>query len=225
MASGARFPESADWQSPADGEAFVRKRFNTSFIVGIDEAGRGPLAGPVTAAAVILPENYDLPGISDSKKLSAKKREALFAPIQEQAVAWAIADATPQEIDEINILQATFLAMRRALDEVLQQINEENWFVIVDGNHNIAGVDTSKQHPLIKGDALVASVAAASVLAKVSRDRKMEALDKLYPQYAFKQHKGYPSKQHIDALREYGYSSVHRKSFQVKALMQTKLDL
>ena len=177
-------------------------------VCGCDEAGRGPLAGPVVAAAVILPRGCVIEGLNDSKKLSEKKREALFDIICEQAVAYAIAEASPAEIDEINILNASMLAMRRAVEqlEVCPQL------ALVDGNRepNLGGVEV---RTIVKGDSLSASIAAASVLAKVTRDRYMEEQDELYPQYGFSVHKGYGTKAHYEALRTYGPSPIHRMTF------------
>ncbi|MBR2667252.1 MAG: ribonuclease HII [Oscillospiraceae bacterium] len=176
-------------------------------ICGVDEAGAGPLAGPVCAAAVILPAELEIPGLNDSKKLTEKKREALFPVIQEQAVAWAVAWATAEEIDEINILQARLLAMSRAV----AQLDPAPELALVDGNR-------APQLPiscvtLVQGDGRSANIAAASVLAKVSRDRYMLELAKQYPQYAFEKHKGYPTKLHYERLREFGPSPVHRRTF------------
>ncbi len=178
-----------------------------SLIAGVDEAGRGPLAGPVCAAAVILPRDVVIEGINDSKKLSEKKREALFDVIIEKAVAYAIEFAEPQVIDDINIRQATSLAMHRAVDNLQTAAD----FVIIDGNDKIA-YDIPYEY-VIKGDARSQTIAAASILAKVSRDRLMLELDKEYPQYGFAKHKGYGTKAHMESIREYGVSPVHRKSF------------
>ena len=176
-------------------------------ICGVDEAGRGPLAGPVYAAAVILPPNLEIPGLTDSKKLSDKKRRELFPVIQEQAVAYGIGSASEQEIDEINILQATFLAMRRAL----AQLTVTPDLVLIDGNR-----ETNFGLPVktvVKGDSLSANIAAASVLAKVSRDDWMLEMAKQYPQFGFEIHKGYPTRAHYDALRAHGPCPIHRMSF------------
>lgn len=178
-----------------------------SLICGIDEAGRGPLAGPVCAAAVILPENCIIDGLDDSKKLTEKKREALFDVITEKAIAYGIATASEKEIDEINILQATFLAMRRALNCLDSQPD----FALVDGNR-----DPGLPIPtltVVKGDSLSASIAAASILAKVTRDRLMLEADKTYPAYNFAKHKGYGTKVHYEALEKYGPCEIHRMSF------------
>ena len=176
-------------------------------ICGVDEAGRGPLAGPVCAAAVILPKDLELPGLTDSKKLTDKKRRELFPLIQEQAVAYGIGFATEQEIDEINILQATFLAMQRALDQLAVKPD----LALIDGNREKDfGVPVKT---VVKGDSLSANIAAASILAKVSRDNLMEEQAKIYPQYGFEIHKGYGTKAHYAALREFGHSPIHRMTF------------
>lgn len=177
-------------------------------ICGIDEAGRGPLAGPVFAAAVILNPADCIEGINDSKKLSEKKRELLFDQIRTRAAAYAIASASVEEIEEINILQATFLAMRRAVDA----LNPTPELLLVDGNRLPPDLSAPARY-VIKGDALSASIAAASILAKVSRDRYMLEMAQQYPQYAFEKHKGYGTSAHYEALRTYGPSSIHRMSF------------
>ena len=176
-------------------------------ICGVDEAGRGPLAGPVCAAAVILPRDLEIPGLNDSKKLTDKKRRELYDIILSQAEYYGIAFATEKEIDEINILQATFLAMERAV----AQLGIRPDLALVDGNrepHFPLPVKT-----VIKGDSLSANIAAASILAKVTRDRLMEELDETYPQYGFAVHKGYGTKRHYAALSEHGPSPVHRMTF------------
>ena len=176
-------------------------------ICGVDEAGRGPLAGPVCAAAVILPPNLEIPGLNDSKKLTDKKRRELFPIIKEQAIAYGIAFATEQEIDELNILQATFLAMQRAID----QLEGKAKFALIDGNREKDfGIPV---RTVVKGDSRSANIAAASVLAKVTRDLYMEELAEKYPQYGFEIHKGYGTKAHYAALTEHGASEVHRKTF------------
>ena len=179
-----------------------------SCICGIDEAGRGPLAGPVFAAAVILNPEDCIEGINDSKKLSEKKREQLFDQICARAVAYAIASASVEEIETFNILQATFLAMRRAL-EALPLTPE---LALIDGNRLPPELSVPARC-VIKGDALSASIAAASILAKVSRDRYMLKMAEQYPQYAFEKHKGYGTAVHYEALRTYGPSPIHRMSF------------
>lgn len=174
---------------------------------GIDEAGRGPLAGPVFAAAVILPFNIEIPGLNDSKKLSPKKRDEMFDIITEKALSYGIASADEKEIDEHNILQATFIAMRRAVE----LLNVKPNAALVDGNR-----DPQLCMPtlcVVGGDGKSPSIAAASILAKVSRDRYMLELDQKYPQYCFAKHKGYPTELHYRMILEHGVSSVHRKSF------------
>ena len=183
--------------------------FNDSIrvICGVDEAGRGPLAGPVCAAAVILPPHLEIPGLTDSKKLTDKKRRELFPVIQEQAIAFGIGLASEREIDEMNILNATFLAMQRALD----QLNVRPDLALIDGNR-----ETDFGLPVktvVKGDSLSANIAAASVLAKVTRDDIMLEQAKLYPEYGFDIHKGYGTKAHYAALREHGHCAIHRLSF------------
>lgn len=176
-------------------------------ICGVDEAGRGPLAGPVCAAAVILPANLELPGLADSKKLTDKRRRELFPMIKEKAIAYGIGFASEQEIDEINILQATFLAMERAL----AQLNVRPDLALIDGNREKDfGIPVKT---VVKGDSLSANIAAASILAKVSRDDVMMALAEKYPQYGFEIHKGYGTKAHYEALRANGASPVHRSTF------------
>lgn len=176
-------------------------------ICGVDEAGRGPLAGPVCAAAVILPEHLQIPGLTDSKKLTDKKRRELFPIIQEQAIAYGIGLASESEIDEINILQATFLAMGRALE----QLSIRPALALIDGNR-----ETDFGLPVktvVKGDSLSANIAAASILAKVTRDNLMLELAQQYPEYGFDIHKGYGTKAHYEALRTYGPCPIHRRSF------------
>ena len=179
-----------------------------SLICGVDEAGRGPLAGPVCAAAVILPPNLELEGLNDSKKLSEKRREALYPLICEQALAYGIAFASEQEIDELNILQATFLAMRRAVG----QLGRKPGLALVDGNREPDFGDIPVR-TIVKGDSRSANIAAASILAKVTRDRFMLEQDAVYPQYGFAVHKGYGTQKHYAALREFGPCPIHRRSF------------
>lgn len=176
-------------------------------ICGIDEAGRGPLAGPVCAAAVILPEGLEIPGLNDSKKLTDKKRRELFPIIEEQALAYGIGWASREEIDDINILQATFLAMSRAVE----QLNIRPDLALVDGNR--APTLDLPVETVVKGDSLSASIAAASVLAKVSRDDVMLRMAEEYPGYGFEVHKGYGTKAHYEALRTFGPSPIHRRTF------------
>lgn len=176
-------------------------------ICGVDEAGRGPLAGPVCAAAVILPEHLELPGLTDSKKLTDKKRRELFPMIKEHALAYGIGLATEKEIDEINILQATFLAMQRAIDQLALKPE----LALIDGNREKDfGVPVKT---VVKGDSLSANIAAASILAKVTRDDLLMELAEQYPQYGFEIHKGYGTKAHYAALTEHGASPVHRMTF------------
>lgn len=187
------------------------RRAGWTRICGCDEAGAGPLAGPVYAAAVILPPDVELPGLDDSKKLTAKKREELFPKIQEKALAWSVASVGPEEIDYTDILSARIKAMQLAIDG----LDPAPDFALVDGNRDKGKSFALKtDHELIvKGDSLSLSIAAASVLAKVSRDRFMVQLAAGYPQYAFEAHKGYGTKLHYERLREYGPSPVHRRSF------------
>ncbi len=177
-------------------------------ICGVDEADRGPLAGPVCAAAVILPKGLEIEGLNDSKKLSEKRREALFDVIKEKALAYGIAFASHEEIDEINILQATFLAMKRAVEAL--EIKPD--LALVDGNRepDLGGIPVKT---IVKGDSLSANIAAASILAKVTRDRLMVAMDEEYPAYGFAIHKGYGTKAHYAALTEHGPCPIHRRTF------------
>lgn len=177
-------------------------------ICGVDEAGRGPLAGPVYAAAVILPDDYEIEGINDSKKLSAKKREKLFDEITEHAVAYSIKSCDNRIIDEINILQATMKTMKSAVEELSTKPD----IVYIDGNKIPDGLNTSAEY-VIGGDAKSASIAAASILAKVSRDRFMCEMDKKYPEYCFAKHKGYGTTLHYDKIRDYGPCEIHRITF------------
>lgn len=179
-----------------------------SLVCGVDEAGRGPLAGPVFAAAVILPPDTLIEGVNDSKKLSEKKRDALFDVICQKALAYGIAAADEAEIDEVNILNATYLAMRRAV----AMLDPAPDLIIVDGNR-LPPELPAEGRTLIKGDALCHSIACASILAKVSRDRFMLAMAEKYPQYSFEKHKGYGTAAHIEALRQHGMCPIHRRSF------------
>ena len=190
------------WQ--IENEHFSR---GVQLICGVDEAGRGPLAGPVCAAAVILPANLEIAGLNDSKKLSDKKRRELFPIIKEKALAYGIAFASHEEIDEINILQATYLAMERAI----AQLSVKPELALIDGNR--AKDFGLPVQTVVHGDSLSASIAAASILAKVTRDRLMEQLDETYPQYGFAVHKGYGTKRHYAALTEFGPSPIHRMTF------------
>ncbi len=181
-------------------------------VCGCDEAGRGPLAGPVVAAAVILPEGLVIPQLDDSKKLSEKKRDMLFDVITENAVDYAIALATIEEIEEINILNASMLAMKRAVDMLKTKPN----LALIDGN--VARGFDVPAIPIVKGDSKCPSIAAASVLAKVTRDRMLDEADEIYPNYGFKKHKGYATKLHREAILKYGVSPYHRRSFLKKLL-------
>ena len=195
--------------APIDLWRYEREAFGAGLklVCGVDEAGRGPLAGPVCAAAVILPPELEIPGLNDSKKLTDKKRRELYDVITAQAVTYGIAFASEQEIDEINILQATFLAMERAM----QKLSPPSELALIDGNR--AKDFGLPVRTIVKGDSLSASIAAASILAKVTRDRLMEEYDAQYPQYGFAVHKGYGTKRHYEALREFGPSPIHRRTF------------
>lgn len=197
-----------------DKEAEVKAR-GFAAVCGIDEAGRGPLAGPVVAAAVILPDDIQLPGVTDSKKITEKKREMLFDFVKENALAWGIGEASETEIDEINILNATFLAMHRAVDALQCPAD----FALVDGNR-ISGLDIPSEC-VIGGDGKVLSIAAASILAKVTRDRYMREMAQQYPQYGFEKHKGYGTKAHYAAIEQYGICPLHRRTFLKKVLNRT----
>jgi len=178
------------------------------WIAGVDEAGRGPIAGPVVAACVVLPPRHTLAGIADSKQLTPAQREALYAAITQRALAWAIGLASPREIERYNILQASLLAMRRAV--LALPLPPQR--VLVDGKHAIPNLPLPQQ-AVVGGDALEESIAAASILAKVARDRIMRELDRLYPQYGFAQHKGYPTALHLQRLRQYGACPAHRRTY------------
>lgn len=197
-------------QAMLDYDEAMRTQFGV--ICGVDEAGRGPLAGDVYAAAVILGEDHGIVGLDDSKKLSEKRRDALFDEIQEKAQAFCIATATVEEIEKINILNAAMLAMKRAVEGLKLQPG----YVLVDGN-KFPPIDIAGE-TVVKGDATSASIAAASILAKVARDRYMLEQAKLYPQYGFEKHKGYGTAEHRAALLQYGMSPIHRASFLTKIL-------
>ena len=196
-------------EQPTDLWVYEREAFadGVKLVCGVDEAGRGPLAGPVCAAAVILPPELVIPGLNDSKKLTDKKRRELYDVITAEAVSYGIAFASEKEIDEINILQATFLAMARAMEKLTPQPE----LALIDGNR--ARDFGLPVRTIVKGDSLSASIAAASILAKVTRDRLMEQYDEAYPQYGFAIHKGYGTKRHYEALREFGPSPIHRMTF------------
>jgi len=178
-----------------------------TFVAGVDEVGRGPLVGDVVTAAVILDPNNPIQGLTDSKKLSEKKRLALFPEIKEKALSWSIGRCSPVEIDQLNILHATMLAMTRAVEG----LNIQPDFVLIDGNRVPKLI--MQAQAIVKGDARVAEISAASILAKVVRDKEMEALDSLFPEFGFAKHKGYPTKAHFDAIDKYGVIEQHRKSF------------
>lgn len=181
---------------------------------GVDEAGRGPLAGPVFAACVVLNPDRPIDGLADSKTLSEKKRDALTIAIKENAAAWAIGIASVQEIDQINILQASLLAMKRAVENLPFMPD----IVLIDGNQKPAL--TSKVQTIVRGDSLIPAISAASILAKTARDAEMHKMHQYFPRYGFDQHKGYPTPKHLAALQQYGVSAIHRQSFApVKALL------
>lgn len=190
-------------------KVYEREYGQAGVLCGIDEAGRGPLAGPVVAGAVILPEDCQILYLNDSKKLSEKRREELFLEIQEKAVSWAVGIVSPQDIDEMNILQATYKAMRQAVSQLTPSPQ-----ILLNDAVTIPGLPESMtQVPIIKGDAKSVSIAAASILAKVTRDHMMIEYDKLYPEYGFARHKGYGTAVHTAAIREYGPCPIHRRSF------------
>lgn len=176
-------------------------------IAGVDEVGRGPLVGDVVTAAVILDQNNPIEGLNDSKKLSEKKRLALLPEIKQKALAWAVGRCSPEEIDQLNILQATMVAMQRAVDG----LNVTPDFVLIDGNR--CPQLPMQSQAVIKGDLRVAEISAASIIAKVVRDQEMEELDKQHPEFGFAKHKGYPTKAHFDAIEQHGVIDQHRKSF------------
>ena len=180
-------------------------------VCGCDEAGAGPLAGALYAAAVLLPREVHLSGLNDSKKLTPKKREQLYDQIRNQAVAWAVTQVEPEEIDATDILSARMKAMQQAIDALSPAPD----LALVDGNrdHGRTAAITSPHRTVVKGDSLSASIAAASILAKVSRDRYMEEMAQMYPQYEFERHKGYPTRRHYELLRQYGLCPIHRRSF------------
>ncbi len=187
-------------------EEYFKKGIN--LIAGIDEAGRGPLAGPVVAAAVILPKHALIEGVNDSKKISEKKREKLYDDIINTAIAWGVGIVDNNVIDEINILNATRLAMHNAIEEL--KVKPE--FILIDAEKKV-DTDNIPYLPIVKGDALSISIAAASIVAKVTRDRMMREYDKMFPAYGFEKHKGYGTKMHTDAIKENGICMIHRKSF------------
>lgn len=191
---------------------FEREAFSAGYgrVCGVDEAGAGPLAGRVYAAAVILPQGWDHPYLNDSKRVTPRRRDLLYETITQEALAWSVAWAEPEEIDAINILQARMLAMERAI----QGLSIPPDLALIDGNRS-QGI-TAPNQTVVKGDSKSASIAAASILAKVCRDRHMVEMDRQYPQYGFAQHKGYPTKLHYERLRQYGPCPIHRKTFLTK---------
>jgi ribonuclease HII len=190
-------------------------------VAGLDEAGRGPLAGPVVAAAVMLDLGRAIPGVNDSKKLSAKKRDELYDVITAGAAAWAVGQASVEEIDRHNILQASLLAMKRALDAIARPWS----LALVDGNRGIPSLDSGRQLTVVAGDAQSASIAAASIIAKVTRDRLMRAYHDRYPAYEFAVHKGYGTALHRERIRQLGLCEIHRRSFCARLVSQTAMDL
>ncbi len=189
-------------------EKTIHKEEKIKYICGIDEAGRGPLAGPVVVASVILPENSMIEGVNDSKKVSENKREILFEKIKEEAISYGIGISWQEEIDEINILEAT----KKSLTESIKELKVKPELILVDALNKIDTLGIPYRS-LIKGDAKVYSISAASILAKVTRDRIMREMDEVYPQYGFAKHKGYGTAMHMQAIREYGLCPIHRKSF------------
>lgn len=236
-------------ETPIEGEVAVRRYAQSHYpndlfksncesvvVVGIDEVGRGPLAGPVVACAAVLKSPDIMPELNDSKKLTRAKREAMFEKVKEACFCYAIASASVEEIDKINILEADFLAMRRALQSLgMEGLNESEpeiaiekkgefpqnakILVVVDGNLKIHGLSEDVQIPIIKGDGLIASISAASILAKVFRDRYMDNLAALYPGYDLENNAGYGTKKHLAAIKKQGYTPIHRKSFHPKSLL------
>jgi len=198
---------------------FEKEYYEKGFtsIAGIDEAGRGPLAGPVVAAAVILPKGILIEGVNDSKKVSEKKREKLYDEIIEKAIAWGVGIKDNNVIDEINILEATRLAMHDAVENL--QVKPD--FILIDAEKKV-NTNNIPYLPIIKGDALSISIAAASIVAKVTRDKMMREYDKEFPEYGFEKHKGYGTKIHVEAIKTYGITPIHRKSFLKNILLETK---
>jgi len=233
-------------EAPVDGEVAMRKfaasqMGENAVVVGIDEVGRGPLAGPVVACAAVLKSPAALLTLNDSKKLTRPKREAMYQNVQNACECFAVASASVEEIDRMNILEADFLAMRRALQALgMPGIHESEpeipvfkkgilssaskIIIAVDGNLKIHGIPEEMQIPVVKGDGRIASISAASILAKVFRDRYMDDLEKKFPGYGFDKHAGYGTKAHLDAIRRQGMTPEHRKSFHPKSL-QTELEL
>ena len=184
---------------------------STVWICGVDEAGRGPLVGSVVAGAVVLDPNQPIMGLRDSKKLSPARREQLYAEIMQKARAWGIGQASPSEIDTLNILQATMLAMRRAIEALSERLGEWPSKALIDGNR--CPILPIASEAIIKGDAKEPAISAASIIAKVTRDQQMQALHTQYPQYGFNQHMGYPTESHMQALKQYGPCEEHRRTF------------
>lgn len=223
-------------KSPYEGECLLKDFAQGKIIIGVDEVGRGPLAGPVVACALVLKDSYSCDSLNDSKKLSRKKREMIFESVKEAAAIYAIASASVEEIDSLNILGANFLAMRRALraigiknlPQTLPEIpieakgkipSSSDYLIAVDGNLLIRDVPEEHQIPIVKGDAKVASISAASILAKVFRDRLMDEYGKKYPMYDFENNAGYGTKKHLEALTRFGFSPIHRKTFRPKNIL------
>jgi ribonuclease HII len=194
----------------------LSEHFKGCVLIGVDEAGRGPLAGPVVAGAVVGADLCEV-GVNDSKKLTEKQREQIFAELPKHCKYYSIGEASAQEIDEIGILNATFLAMRRSLATIISQLNEQNlpYKILVDGNLCIREIDNDLQVPIIKGDGKVACIAAASIFAKVHRDRLMAKFAEQFPGYGFEKHKGYGTKAHLLAIQKLGQCEIHRKSFKI----------
>jgi ribonuclease HII len=184
---------------------------STVWICGVDEAGRGPLVGSVVAGAVVLDPNQPIMGLRDSKKLSPARREKLYAEIMQKARAWGIGQASPSEIDTLNILQATMLAMRRAIEALSERLGEWPSKALIDGNR--CPILPIASEAIIKGDAKEPAISAASIIAKVTRDQQMQVLHTQYPQYGFNQHMGYPTEAHMQALKQYGPCEEHRRTF------------
>ena len=193
----------------------LSEHFKDHILIGVDEAGRGPLAGPVVAGAAVLVVGTTIPTLNDSKKLTEKQREQIFAELPKYCKYHSIGEASAQEIDNIGILNATFLAMRLALAPIISQLKEKNllYKILVDGNLHIREMDKDLQIPIVKGDGRVACIAAASIFAKVHRDRLMVKFAEEFPNYGFEKHKGYGTKAHLDAIRKFGQCEIHRKSF------------
>jgi ribonuclease HII len=202
-------------------EQVLANHFENHVLIGIDEAGRGPLAGPVVAAAVILKADFKLTStitaLNDSKKISEKQRETIFEELPNYCKHYSIAEASAQEIDELGILNANFLAMRRALTSIIPLLNEKKqpYKILIDGNLYIKEIDECLQMPIIKGDGRVACIAAASIFAKVHRDRLMVKFGEQFPNYGFEKHKGYGTKAHIAVVKKSGQCEIHRKSFRI----------